>query len=255
MFALISPAKKLDMEQPAPVEDFSQPQFMVETLELVAKMRTLSRAELGGLMKLSDKLTELNYERYRRFATQFDLTTAKQAAYAFQGDTYVGLQANDFDKEDLIYAQDHLGILSGLYGLLRPLDLMQAYRLEMGTKLKTDKGATLYDFWEDKLTQTVNTETQDHTDRTVINLASNEYISAVQPENFAAGMITPQFKEMKDGKPKMIGLFAKRARGMMANYMIKNRIETPEGLKDFDMDGYKFQPKGSDENSYLFLRG
>lgn len=255
MLALISPAKKLDMEQPAPVEDFSQPQFITETLELVASLRKLSRAELGGLMKLSDKLTELNYERYRRFAPEFDLTTAKQAVYAFQGDTYVGLQAHDFDKEDLVYAQEHLAILSGLYGLLRPLDLMQAYRLEMGTKLKTDKGATLYDFWADKLTNAVNTATEGHKDRTVVNLASNEYISAVQPDDFAAGMITPQFKEMKDGKPKMIGLFAKRARGMMARYMTQNRIETPEGLKDFDLDGYKFQPKGSSDDTYLFLRG
>ena len=254
MLAVLSPAKKLDMEKPAPISDYSQPEFMTETEELVAVLRHMSREELGGLMKLSDKLTELNYDRYRRFDAPFTLSNAKQAAYAFQGDTYVGFDAESLSTEDMIYAQDHVRVLSGLYGLLRPLDLMHAYRLEMGTPLKNPKGKNLYNFWGDKLTAALKETVKDDQNPVVINLASHEYSKALAPEKLGGGMITPHFKEMKEDGPKVIGLYAKRARGAMARYMVENRIENPEDLKDFDIDGYQFQPKASNDTDWVFLR-
>ena len=175
--------------------------------------------------------------------------------YAFRGDTYVGLDADSLSQDDATYAQDHLGLLSGLYGLLRPLDLMQPYRLEMGTKIANDRGEDLYDFWGDKITEAVNTATQGHNNRAVISLASNEYIKAIKPKALEGDFITCHFKEIKDGVPKTIGLFAKRARGMMARYMIQNRVEQPEDLKGFDSDGYSFAADLSDEQNFTFIRG
>jgi len=254
MLALVSPAKKLDYDSECPVPGKGKPQLLDHTLELVDTLKGLSQSQIQSLMSLSDKLGELNYQRYQRFSKDFNDTNARPAAYAFRGDTYIGLDADTLSPGDIEFAQEHLGILSGLYGLLRPLDLMQAYRLEMGTKLHNDRGEDLYDFWGDIITQTVNKAVSDHKDKSVICLASNEYIKAVQPKDLDGPFITCHFKEMKNGAPKTIGLFAKRARGMMARYMIQNRIEEPEGLKGFDVDGYQFVPDMSDDKNYTFLR-
>ncbi|TNE27690.1 MAG: peroxide stress protein YaaA [Alphaproteobacteria bacterium] len=254
MLVLISPAKKLDFDSAAPCKDFTEPRFQKQTGELVALAKKLSRADLKRLMNLSDKLAELNYVRYQNFQPRFTPDNAKQAAYAFRGDTYVGLDADTLSAGDLEYAQDHLRILSGLYGLLRPLDLMQPYRLEMGTKFANPKGEDLYDFWQDALTKAVNDDVSAQQGKAVINLASNEYIKAIKPAALGADFITPHFKEIKNGTPKVIGLFAKRARGAMARYIIQNRIETPEGLKDFSDGGYQYQPELSTEGDFVFTR-
>ncbi len=255
MLVLISPAKKLDFDSKPPCPDFTKPLFAQLTGELVTLAKKLSRADLKRLMSLSDNLAELNYVRYQSFQPNFTPDNAKQAAFAFRGDTYVGLDADSLSAEDLKYAQDHLRILSGLYGLLRPLDLMQPYRLEMGTKFKNPKGEDLYDFWQDILTKAVNDDISGHKSRVVVNLASNEYIKAVDPKSLDADFITPHFKEIKDGKPKTIGLLAKRARGMMARYIIQNRIEDPEALQQFSEDGYRFRPDLSKDKEPVFTRG
>ena len=235
MKLIISPAKTLDFETPATTEKFTEPQFAPESKKLLADLKKLSPKQIGKLMHISPKLSDLNYDRFQNFRKQ----PKKQAILAFDGDVYTGLQAGDFSEADLAFAQKHLLILSGLYGLLRPLDLIQAYRLEMGTKLKPP----LYDFWGDKLTKVLG-------DETVINLASIEYSSAVRPKN----MINIHFKEMKNGKPVVVALFAKKARGMMARFVIKERVTEVEGLKEFANDGYKFDKKLSDAKNFVFIR-
>ncbi len=254
MLALVSPAKKLDFDNRSPISDHTQPQFQDHIAELTGVLKGYSKDKVQALMHLSDKLGQLNYDRYQGFEHDFTPTNSKQAAYAFKGDTYVGLEAETLNQDDMQYAQNHLGILSGLYGLLRPLDLMQPYRLEMGTKLHNSRGEDLYDFWGDLITNAANDALKGHKDNSVISLASNEYIKSIQPKNLDGQFITCHFKEMKSGAPKTIGLFAKRARGAMARYMIQNRIETPEGLKSFDTDGYAFEASLSDENNFTFLR-
>ncbi len=255
MLALISPAKKLDFESEWLDDKYSQPCLLDESITLAKILKDTTKARLKSLMKLSDKLTDLNYERYQRFLTPFTPANARPAVLAFRGDTYIGLDADTLSQKDLDFAQEHLGILSGLYGLLRPLDLMQAYRLEMGTKLTNPRGEDLYDFWGDIITNSCNDATKNHKNRSVICLASNEYIKAVKVKSLEGEFITCHFKEIKDGAPKVMGLFAKRARGAMARYMIQNRIEQPEKLKEFDIDGYQFQDNLSDGHNYVFLRG
>ncbi|MGH1403839.1 MAG: peroxide stress protein YaaA [Alphaproteobacteria bacterium] len=254
MLALVSPAKKLDFETPWNCEEVSQSDFLDDTQELVNTAKTLPKDRLQSLMKLSDKLGELNYARYQNFSLPFAPDNAKPAVYTFRGDTYVGLDADTLSDDDMAFAQTHFRMLSGLYGMLRPLDLMQPYRLEMGTKLSNQRGEDLYDFWGDILTRACNDITQGHKDRSVISLASNEYIKSIQPKALDGAFITCHFKEIKNGAPKVIGLFAKRARGAMARYMIQNRIEKPEGLKSFDTDGYVFQDDLSDATNYVFIR-
>jgi cytoplasmic iron level regulating protein YaaA (DUF328/UPF0246 family) len=251
---LVSPAKKLDFESEWNVDGVTQPQFLEHTAELVDVAKGLSKSSLQSLMKLSDKLGQLNYDRYQRFSTPFTPDNARPAVLAFRGDTYVGLDADTLSGDDLSYAQEHLGILSGLYGVLRPLDLMQAYRLEMGTKLANPRGEDLYDFWGERLAEACNDAVAGHKDGSVISLASNEYIKAVKPKALKGRFITCHFKELKDGEPKVVGLFAKRTRGAMARYMIQNRVETPEGLKAFQEDGYSFIEALSDEHNYVFVR-
>ncbi len=255
MLALISPAKKLDFESEWIGDRCSQPTLLNESVTLAAILKDTPRARLKSLMKLSDKLTDLNYQRFQRFSTPFTPANARPAIFAFRGDTYTGLDADSLSQDDLNFAQEHLGILSGLYGLLRPLDLMQAYRLEMGTKLTNPRGEDLYDFWGDIITNACNDATKNHKNRNVICLASNEYIKAVKPSMLEGEFITCHFKEIKGGAPKVIGLFAKRARGAMARYIIQNRIEQPEKLKNFDIGGYQFQDSLSDDHNYVFLRG
>ena len=254
MLALISPAKKLDVENEMPLDDFTMPGLLDESQELVEAVRKLGKGGLKALMKLSVTLTDLNYARYERYSTPFTPDNAKRAVFMFRGDTYVGLDADTLSEDDLAYSQDHLNILSGLYGLLRPLDLMQPYRLEMGSKLPTRRGEDLYDFWGQRLTDACNVTTSSHNNRTVVSLASNEYIKAIRPQSLAGPFVTCHFKEMKDGAPRTIGLLAKRARGRMARFMVQNRVETTDGLKGFTEDGYTFQPDLSTDEDLVFVR-
>lgn len=254
MFALVSPAKKLNFTNEAPCSDFTQPMFQSQSQELINILKETPRSRLKALMSLSDKLTDLNYERYQNYSQPFDPSNAKQAIYAFRGDTYVGLDADSLSNADVLYAQDHLGILSGLYGVLRPLDLMQPYRLEMGTKLANGSGENLYDFWGNTLAEKCEELVQEHQDKTIICLASNEYIKAIPVNGLSVPFITCHFKELKDGVPKVVGLFAKRARGAMARYIVQNKIDRPEDLKEFNLDGYSFDALLSDHQNFIFVR-
>jgi cytoplasmic iron level regulating protein YaaA (DUF328/UPF0246 family) len=254
MLALVSPAKKLDFTEMAAPMSHSQPDFLERSAVLVEQAKKLSQVELARLMKLSDKLTDLNFQRFKAYSPPFTKSNAKQAALAFNGDTYVGLDAPSLSEDDLVYAQDHLRILSGLYGMLRPLDLIQPYRLEMGSRLQNPEGADLYEFWGDDLAHAIDGIVATHKEPVVINLASNEYFKAARPETMQMRVITPVFKEVKDGVAKVLGLFAKRARGSMARYIITNRIEKSEKLKKFDRDGYAYQAELSNDDSWVFTR-
>ena len=255
MLILISPAKTLDFETPGKIPRFSQPQFLSDTEALVKQLQTLSAQEISSLMKISDKLAQLNASRYRTWQTAFDNTNAKQALLAFQGDVYRGMDV-DFEQQDFDFAQEHLRIFSGLYGLLRPLDLIQPYRLEMGTKLAHSKlqdlaANNLYEFWGDKLTLAINRQLEKLQDKTVVNLASNEYFKAVKPHLLAGNIVTPVFKDWKNGKYKIISFYAKQARGMMTAYIIKNRSNNVEDLKNFSQAGYSFNAELSSNNKDL----
>ena len=254
MLAIISPAKKLNFETEAPPGEHSQPEFLEQSEVLVEMARGLSRRDLVRTMKLSDKLADLNFQRFRAFSTPFTTANAKQAALVFNGDTYVGLDAGRMDRDDMAFAQDHLRILSGLYGLLRPLDLIQPYRLEMGARFRPPHGGDLYGFWDGRLTAAVNEVIAKQPDPSVINLASKEYFKAVHVSDLKGPVITPVFKEIKSGVAKVLGMFAKRARGAMARYIIKNRLESPHQLKSFVEDGYAYRPELSDKKSWVFTR-
>lgn len=254
MLAILSPAKKLDFESEPVTDAFSQPVLLDGAEKIAAKARTLSRRKLKTMMGISDNLADLNYRRFQAFEPPFDLANARQAALSFAGDTYVGFDAPSLSKRDLVYAQEHVRILSGLYGVLRPLDLIQPYRLEMGTKFPIGRNEDLYGFWGTRVTDALNDATEGQKNRTVVNLASNEYAKVVQPKGLAGRMITPIFKEVKDGEARVLGLFAKRARGMMARFMVTKRINTEDGLKDFEDGGYRFQPNLSDETAWVFTR-
>lgn len=255
MLVVISPAKKLDFESRTNAAlPYTKPSMLKATEELIDVARNLSHKQLANLMKISDKLVQLNQQRYQNFSTPFTLTNAKQAALTFTGDTYQGLDAGSMSAQELEYAQAHLRILSGLYGLLRPLDLMQPYRLEMGIKLKTHKGGNLYDFWGQQITQSLNKSIRSIDSNYLVNCASNEYFKAVNPDLLRADIITPVFKQARDGQARMLGMMAKRARGAMARYIMQNKIAQPEGLKDFRVDGYRFQSKHSDAQVFEFHR-
>ncbi len=254
MLVVVSPAKNLDFESDIPVSQFTQPAMLEDTERLMEVCRTLSPADLSSLMKISDKLATLNANRFAEFSTPFTPDNARQAMYAFNGDVYTGLDAYSLDSETVEYAQKHLRILSGLYGLLRPLDLMQAYRLEMGTKLTNPEGKDLYAFWNDRITYVLNKALEAQGDNVLINLASNEYFKAVQKKSLDGMIITPTFKDCKNGQYKIISFFAKKARGLMARYILENRVEDVEGLKNFDVDGYQFSEEQSSSTELVFLR-
>jgi len=254
MLVVVSPAKNLDFESSIPVSDFSQPAMLEDTNHLMEVCRTLSPADLSSLMKISDKLATLNANRFAEFTTPFTTDNARQAMYAFNGDVYTGLDAYTLSEDSVAYAQNHLRILSGLYGLLRPLDLMQAYRLEMGTKLANPDGKDLYAFWDDRITQVLNDAMEEQGDNVLVNLASNEYFKAVKKKQLNGMVITPTFKDCKNGQYKIISFFAKKARGLMARYIIENRVEDVEGLKAFDVDGYVFSEEQSSSTELVFLR-
>ena len=254
MLMLISPAKKLDFESETSLSVHSQPQFIESANTLAVSARKLSRTQLAQSMKISDNLADLNYKRFQSFKPPFDLGNAKQAALVFNGDTYVGLQAQIFDEKDFSFAQDHLRILSGLYGILRPLDLIQPYRLEMGARFSPPNKKDLYDFWAEQLTDAINNELSTHKDQSIINLASNEYFKAIKTKQLNGRLVTPVFKDRKNGNYKIISFFAKKARGMMARYIIENQLKDVEGIKHFDKSGYYYSAEQSTKDQWVFLR-
>lgn len=252
MLAIISPAKNLDMER-AFARPASQPRFSEQAAQLNRVMRTHTPESIAKLMKLSDKLAHLNYERYSLYQPEGGQGT--HALAAFNGDVYQGLDAQTLSDDSLDYLDRHLRILSGLYGALRPLDQMQAYRLEMGTKLETPKGKNLYEFWGDAVTQALLEDAKAIGSDTLINLASNEYSGVVDLKGLPLRVITPVFKDEKNGAFKIISFYAKKARGLMARYMADHQLTEPEQLKAFDTDGYAFNPAMSEGDTWVFTRG
>ena len=253
MIVVISPAKKLDFENASPTKKFTQLKDLSRSEKLIKELRKCAPEKISKMMKLSESLTELNVKRYKDFKTPFNLDNAKQAMFAFKGDTYVGLDANSFSKKDIDYAQKHLRILSGLYGLVCPLDLIQPYRLEMGTRFPCGDSKDLYGFWSEKITDQLNQSLKKN--KILINCASNEYFKSVNTKLLKeAKVITPSFKEKKNGEFKMVGLFAKKARGMMSRFIIQNEIEHSKDILDFNLDGYKYNKKLSSEESPVFTR-
>ncbi|MDX1696342.1 MAG: peroxide stress protein YaaA [Ketobacteraceae bacterium] len=255
MLMVISPAKTLDFETPSKTRTCTEPRFLDEAQELVDVLKEYSPQRLAKLMKLSDKLAGLNTARYKEWQPPFDLDNAKQALLAFKGDVYTGIDAESFARAEFSYVQKNLRILSGLYGLLRPLDLIQPYRLEMGTALKNPQGKDLYAFWGDKITDAVNADLKKSKgDRVLVNLASNEYFKSVKAKNIEARIVTPVFKDEKNGKYKVISFFAKKARGMMVAYAADNQLTDVEDLKGFDRDGYRFNAAMSEGDEWVFTR-
>jgi cytoplasmic iron level regulating protein YaaA (DUF328/UPF0246 family) len=253
MLMVISPAKTLDYKRPLATEHHTQPDFLEPARELINKLKELEPHQVSNLMSISDKLGQLNAERFSAWSTPFTPSNARQAILAFKGDVYTGLDAESFNSSEFQFAQKHLRMLSGLYGVLKPLDLMQPYRLEMGTKFENQHGEDLYAFWGDTITQEINRLLSDD-DGALVNLASNEYFKAVHRKYLAGRLITPSFKDRKNGQYKIISFYAKKARGLMCRYAIKNGITKAEDLKKFDLDGYYFSPEQSDANNWVFLR-
>jgi len=251
MIIVISPAKTLDFDTAPVTNEHSQPRFLEQSKQLIDDLQKLSAADIASLMKLSDKLAGLNMARFQTWAAPFDLDNAKQAVLAFKGDVYTGLAAETLDTAGFKFMQGKLRILSGLYGVLRPLDLMQAYRLEMGTKFANIQGENLYQFWGSQLRESIEAEL---TDGILINLASNEYFKAVEAKKINARIITPVFKDWKNGQYKIISFYAKKARGLMSRYIIDQRIDEPEHIKQFDIDGYRFSPEMSEADEWVFIR-
>ena len=254
MLTVISPAKTLDYETPPITDEFTQPAHLTQSRKLIRRLRELSTGDISKLMNVSDNLAELNQQRFKQWKTPFKPDNSRQALFAFKGDVYLGLDAYSMNAKDVEFAQDHLRILSGLYGLLRPLDLMQPYRLEMGTRLDTDQGTNLYQFWNGRITKSINQELKAADSKILVNLASGEYFKSIQPKSLRAEIITPAFKEYRNGDYKFIQYFAKKARGLMARYIIDNRIDRAEGLKDFDYEGYGYNPQLSSEREWVFTR-
>ena len=254
MLITISPAKKLDYQTPAPTSEHTQPEHLDQAAALIAIMRDKDSFEIADLMKLSMKLADLNMQRYQDWHTPFSPDNAKQALFAFSGDVYQGLDANSLQRDDIAFAQDHLRILSGLYGLLRPLDLMQPYRLEMGTRLTTDYGTNLYQFWGDTITASINKAMADQGDDVLINLASNEYVKSIQTSNIQGRIITPVFKELRQGSYRIISFNAKKARGYMSRFIIENRLHQAEEMKHFDQADYRFNAALSSPDNFVFTR-
>ena len=254
MLVVVSPAKNLDFDTQVPVSEYTQPALLGDADALAQECKALSPADLSSLMKISDKLATLNANRFAEFSTPFTPDNARQALFAFNGDVYTGLDAQSLSEDDIAYAQQHLRILSGLYGVLRPLDLMQAYRLEMGTKLANSRGKNLYEYWGDTVTTEVNKALAAQGDNVLVNLASNEYFKSVKPKQVDGMIITPVFKDKKNGQYKIISFFAKKARGLMARYILQNKVEDVAGLRAFDTAGYYFSEEQSTETELVFLR-
>lgn len=254
MLTVLSPAKTLDYESPSIIDQTSTPQFMDQSALLVDDARTLAPDDIRSLMGVSEAIASLNHERFMNWAPESTTVNAKQAILAFKGDVYTGLEAETMSTNDLEFAQAHLRILSGLYGLLRPLDLMQPYRLEMGLKFSNQRGKNLYEFWGERITDAINADLASAGTESLVNLASNEYFKAVKTKSLNADIITPQFKDLKNGQYKMISFFAKKARGVMARYIIDKQLTDPDQLKSFTGSGYYFSAEQSSGNNLVFLR-
>ena len=252
MLIVLSPAKRLDFTEADPALPASERRFRDDTASLSKTAKRQTRADLRRLMGISDDLAKLNAERFKAFNS--DSIHGVQAAFAFAGDVYEGLKARELDPTALDWAQEHLRILSGFYGLLRPLDRIQPYRLEMGTRLKTRRGASLYDFWGDRISKQLNADADGQLDPTLVNLASQEYFGAVDARALKLPVVTPQFREQKNGESRIISFFAKKARGSMARFAIDERLERAEDLKAFDRDGYRFDKAVSSEAEWIFIR-
>tara|TARA_R110001583_G_scaffold25760_11_gene93161 strand:+ start:19677 stop:20447 length:771 start_codon:yes stop_codon:yes gene_type:complete len=254
MLILISPAKSLDFETKSTSLNYSEACFLKESNALIKKLRKFSTDEIADFMGISPKLAQLNFERFVNWQLPFNMENAKQAILAFTGDVYTGLDASTLNESELQTAQTDLRILSGLYGVLKPLDLIQAYRLEMGKKLQTTKSKNLYEFWGDKITNEINKTLKEKEDKYLINLASSEYFKSVNKKKIKAEIITPIFKDLKNGQYKVISFFAKKARGLMTRFIIQNQITDPEYLKAFNSDGYVFNPHLSKNQELVFTR-
>ena len=254
MLIILSPAKTLDFESPIKVNKTTEPDFIPRSADLISTLRTMPPAQIGSLMSISDSLAQLNVARYASWSKKFTADNSRPAMLAFDGDVYEGLDARSLNARQLDWAQKHLRILSGLYGLLRPLDLMQPYRLEMGTRLATKRGKDLYAFWGDQITEALNESLTVAKAQALVNLASEEYFKSVKPAKLDRPVITPVFEEWKGGGYKIVSFFAKRARGLMARYAIEHKLSKPEQLKDFDSEGYAFDAKASNEARWIFRR-
>jgi len=254
MLTVISPAKKLDYSSPVSSATHTQPALLEHSQELLTGLKALSPKDVCALMGLSDKLGVLNYERFQEWQTPFTTENARPAVLAFKGDVYQGLDAESMSDRQLDWAQDNLRILSGLYGLLRPLDLMQPYRLEMGTKFTNGRGTDLYQFWGDVITGEINKLLAESSDAVLINLASNEYFKSVQAKDIKGRIVTPVFMDKKTDKYKIISFYAKKARGLMSAFIIKNKITNVENIKKFDVDGYSYNGALSEGDKWVFTR-
>ncbi len=253
MKIVISPAKSLDFEKNIPTKDFSQPVFQQEIAIINAELKKLNPAQLAEIMHISNKLADLNWQRNQEFSLPFSVENAKQAVYVFDGDVYEGLDVNSLNEYEINKLQQSLRILSGQYGLLKPLDLIQPYRLEMGTKINIKKSKDLYTFWDNKITDALNKELSDG--ELFINLASNEYFKSINPKKLKVPVVTPIFKDWKGEELKVISFYAKKARGLMVRYIIKNDIQSIEDLKGFDYEGYRFSEQHSTQtNELVFIR-
>jgi hypothetical protein len=254
MLTVISPAKTLDFETAPTTRRATQPEFIEQASALVDDARGLSPEDIAGLMGVSETIAALNHRRFMNFSTPFSLDNAKQAVLAFKGDVYTGLEAETLDSAQLRFAQKHLRILSGLYGMLRPLDLMQPYRLEMGLRFDNSGGSNLYQFWGDRITDSLNRDIGKSGSRVLVNLASNEYFKSVRAGALDADIITPVFKDLRGGKYKVISFFAKKARGQMARFIIEKSLNEPAGLKRFRTDGYRYNKAESTAREWVFTR-
>lgn len=254
MLIVVSPAKTLDYESPLVTSRFTQPELLDHSAELITRARELSPDQIASLMKISDKLAGLNAARFAEWQPDFTPANARQALLAFKGDVYTGLAVDNFSDGDLDFAQGHLRMLSGLYGVLRPLDLMMPYRLEMGIRLDNARGKDLYQFWGDIITTRLNQALAAQGDDVLINLASDEYFKSVRPKALQGRIVTPVFKDEKNGQFKIISFYAKKARGMMARHIIKHRLTRVEQLTGFDAEGYYFVPEESDVSTLMFKR-
>jgi uncharacterized protein len=254
MLIVISPAKTLNFKSPKNIQDYTIPAFIKESSRLIKELQKYTPEDLSELMSVSPTIGRLNFERFHEWKTDINPENDKQAILAFNGNVYLGLKANTFNIEDFSFAQQHLRILSGLYGVLRPLDLMKAYRLEMGTHLKTRSYSNLYQFWDDKITNEINKQLREIKSKTLINLASAEYFKSIQLKNLKATVITPEFREDRDGKFEVISIYAKKARGLMSRFIIKNRLDDPEDIKHFEEEGYRFNDHLSKKPVWVFSR-
>ena len=254
MLLVISPAKTLDYDTQPKTKTFTLPDYLDDSQILIDRARDWSALDIAELMQVSMKIADLNFERFEAWHTPFTPENAKQAVLAFKGDVYTGLDAESFKAADFKFAQKHLRILSGLYGLLRPLDLMQPYRMEMGRKVDTERGKNLYEFWGSEITEGINKQLKKLKSPYLINLASNEYFKAVKPKLLDGEIITPEFKDWKNGQYKMMGVYAKKARGQLSRFVIQNQLTEPEAMKEFNVDGYGFNEEMSSGSKWVFTR-